>query len=268
MTSVTLPPMPAEGEMRIDDLARAAGVATTTVRLYQARGLLPGPRVVGRTGWYDQRHLARLALIGRLQDQGFSLAGIGRLLETWQDGRDLADLVGVEHQLDALLGRRHDVVVDAAGLAARLPPEAVTREIMARAVELGLVEPLDDGRFRVPDRRFLDTGTALIALGVPVEEVLDEWEHLRGVAGGIAERFVAVFERHVLPAGAADRTDLGAAEVAELADALARLRQAAGDVVAAALDAALAAEAARRLGGLAGGAGALSSNVEERLGEA
>src|SRR5215471_9585681 len=122
MTSVTLPPMPAEGEMRIDDLARAAGVATTTVRLYQARGLLPGPRVVGRTGWYDQRHLARLALIGRLQDQGFSLAG----------------LVGVEHQLDALLGRRHEVMVDAAGLAERLPPEVLTPTVMARAIDLGL----------------------------------------------------------------------------------------------------------------------------------
>jgi len=250
--------------MRIDDLARAAGVATTTVRLYQARGLLPGPRVVGRTGWYDQRHLARLALIGRLQDQGFSLAGIGRLLETWQEGRDLADLVGVEHQLDALLGRRHEVMVDAAGLAERLPPEVLTPTVMARAIDLGLIEALDDGRFRVPDRRFLDTGAALIALGVPAEVVLDEWEHLRGAAGGIAERFVAVFERHVLPAGAADPTGIDPGAVAELADALARLRQAAADVVAAALDAALADEAARRLGRLAGDGRGLSSNVEER----
>lgn len=260
--------MPAEGEMRIDDLARAAGVATTTVRLYQARGLLPGPRVVGRTGWYDQRHLARLALVGRLQDQGFSLAGIGRLLETWQEGRDLADLVGVEHQLDALLGRPHDVVVDAAELAERLPPEATTPEVMARAVDLGLVEPLDDGRFRVPDRRFLDTGAALIALGVPTGVVLDEWQHLRGVAGGLAERFVAVFERHVLPAGTTDAAGIDATGAAELADALARLRQAAADIVGAALDAALAAEATRRLGRLAGGGVGLSSNVEERHGEA
>src|SRR5687767_12274097 len=90
-------------ELRLDALAAAAGVATTTVRLYQQRGLLHGPRLVGRTGWYDSSHLARLRLIARLQDEGFSLAGIGKLLESWETGRELGDLVGVEEQLDALL---------------------------------------------------------------------------------------------------------------------------------------------------------------------
>ncbi|HEY4378560.1 MAG TPA: MerR family transcriptional regulator, partial [Acidimicrobiales bacterium] len=78
--------------MRIDDLAREAGVASTTVRLYQSKGLLPGPRVVGRTGFYDQSHLSRLRLISRLQEDGFSLASITRLLSLWEEGRDLGDL--------------------------------------------------------------------------------------------------------------------------------------------------------------------------------
>src|SRR3990170_758885 len=104
-------------EMRLDDLAAAAGVATSTVRLYRQRGLLPPPRLVGRTGWFGEHHLARLRLIARLQDEGFSLAGIGRLLETWERGRDLGDLVGVEAQLDQLLGRRTAVVLEPAELA-------------------------------------------------------------------------------------------------------------------------------------------------------
>src|SRR5687768_11154606 len=188
--------MPATEAMRLDDLAREAGVATTTVRLYQSKGLLPGPRLVGRTGFYDGSHLARLALIARLQEEGFSLAGIGRLLQTWEEGRDLDDLVGVEQQLDALLNGRHEVVLDAADLLARFPPDALSPELIQRAASLGLIEAAPDGRFRVPDHRFLETGATLVRLGVPVDVVLDEWAHLVDVVDGVAARFIAVFEDH------------------------------------------------------------------------
>jgi DNA-binding transcriptional MerR regulator len=234
--------------MRLDDLAREAGVATTTVRLYQNRGILPGPRIVGRTGWYDQHHLDRLALVGRLREQGFSLAGIARLLETWQEGRELADLVGVEHQLDALLHRARPVELDAAELAARFPDGALTPDLVARAVDLGLLEPAGDGRVRVPDQRFLDTGAELVGLGVPAAALLDEWERLRATTDDVAHRFVALFEEHLL----ADdwRAELDGPGAAELSGILARLQEGAGRIVAAALDASLAREAARRLGQL------------------
>jgi len=234
--------------MRLDELARQAGVATTTVRLYQNRGLLTGPRLVGRTGYYDQSHLARLALIGRLQDQGFSLAGIGRVLETWEEGRDLADLVGVEQQLDVLLNQRHDVVLDAPDLLAQFPPGSLTPELIQRAGSMGLVEVTDDGRFRVPDQRFLDTGAALIRLGVPADVVLDEWALLSEVTDGVAERFIALFERHLLPTDWQHGLDRDRA--AELATALAQLRQTAGQVLAAALDASIAREGTGRMASL------------------
>jgi DNA-binding transcriptional MerR regulator len=232
--------MPAD-EMRIDDLAREAGVATTTVRLYQARGLLPGPRLEGRTGYYGEEHLARLRLIARLQDQGFSLAGIGHLVESWEQGRDLADLVGVEGQLDALLRPAEPAVLTPEELLARFPQPAEVAELIPSAVELGLMEDDGDGRWRVPDARFLDAGAALAGLGVPLATVLDEWARLRTATDGIAERFVAVFETHVA-AGEQPPPDLAAS--------LAELRRIAGEVVAAALDASLAAEASRRLGDL------------------
>jgi DNA-binding transcriptional MerR regulator len=236
---------PQEGELRLDALAAAAGVATTTVRLYQQKGLLPGPRLVGRTGWYGRGHLARLRLIGRLQDDGFSLAGIGRLLESWEQGRDLTDLVGVEEQLDSLLHRRVAMVLEPSELAQRLPGEALSPAAFARAVELGLVEPTDDGRFRIPDPRFLDTGADLVALGVPVMAVLDEWEHLARTTDALARRFVGVFEDHLLPADW--RQDLDAERTRDLASTLARLQHGAGQIVQASLDASLARLAARRL---------------------
>src|SRR5918993_2234779 len=103
-------------EYRLDDLARQAGVASTTVRLYQAKGLLAPPRLEGRTGWYGDAHLSRLRLIARLRAQGYSLAGIGDLLAQWERGRNLDAVIGVEAQLDALLGGGSPPVLDVAEL--------------------------------------------------------------------------------------------------------------------------------------------------------
>lgn len=235
-------------EMRLDALAAAAGVASTTVRLYQQRGLLAGPRLEGRTGWYDQTHLARLRLIGRLQEQGFSLAGIATLLESWEQGRDLADLVEVEGRLDALLHRSRAVVLAPAELSERFPAEALTPELVQRAAALGLVEAAEDGLLRVPDARFLDVGADLADLGVPLGVVLDQWEHLIGDADAIATRFAEVFEAHLLPEDWQQELDADA--LAEVAGSLVRLQRLAGRVLQAALDAAMVRIAEERLAGL------------------
>lgn len=232
-------------ELRLDDLAAAAGVATTTVRLYRQRGLLPPPRLQGRTGWYGEAHLARLRLIARLQDEGFSLTGIRKLLESWEQGRDLTDLVGVEAQLDQLLGRRTALVLTPMELAERFPIATLTPELVQRAAKMRLVEPTDDGRFRVADERFLDTGAALATLGVPTEVILDEWEQLARQTDAIATRFVNVFEEHLLPADW--RSDLDADRTRELAATLARLQHTAGQVLLASLDASVAKVGAKRL---------------------
>jgi DNA-binding transcriptional MerR regulator len=231
--------------MRLDDLARAAGVATTTVRLYQNKGLLPGPRLVGRTGFYDEHHLARLRLIGRLQDEGFSLAGISRLLESWEQGRELSEMVGVEEQLDLLLNRGGAIVLDPVEFAGRFPEGMLTAELFQRAAALGLVEPTEDGRIRVPDRRFIETGPALARLGVPPDVLLDEWEHLVEVTDDIANRFISLFETHLLPEDW--RTGLDSERTRELAGTLGRLRQAAEQVMLTALDASIARIGAQRL---------------------
>jgi len=43
-----------EGQLTIEELASQAGTATTTVRMYQSRGLLPPPERRGRIGYYGQ----------------------------------------------------------------------------------------------------------------------------------------------------------------------------------------------------------------------
>jgi DNA-binding transcriptional MerR regulator len=235
-------------EYRLDELARRAGVASTTVRLYQTRGLLAPPRLEGRTGWYDDSHLSRLRLIARLQGEGHSLAGIADLLEQWEQGRSLDAVVGVEAELDALLGEVHSVVLDPAELLGRFPEGAMTPEVMQRAASLGLVQPTEEGKVRVADRRFLETGSGLAHLGIPADVILDEWEALVAHTDDIAARFVAVFETHLAPTDW--RQGLDTEEARELARTLARLQSTTRQVLAAALDASVARIGRERLGEL------------------
>jgi DNA-binding transcriptional MerR regulator len=235
-------------EFRLDELARRANVASTTVRLYQAKGLLAPPRLEGRTGWYDQSHLSRLRLIARLQGEGYSLAGIANLLQQWEQGRSLDAVIGAEAELDALLGDVHAVVVDPASLLERFPAGSMTPELMQRSAALGLIEATADGKVRVADRRFLETGAALVHLGVPAEVVLDEWEALVAHTDDIAHRFIALFEAHLAPGDWQQR--LGTDETRELARTLARLQAISRQVLDAAFDASVARQGRERLGAL------------------
>src|SRR5260370_36155078 len=67
-------------EYRIEQLARAAGVAVDTIRFYQGKGLLEAPRREGRVTWYGDAHLDRLRRIRDLQQRGFTLTVIQRFL--------------------------------------------------------------------------------------------------------------------------------------------------------------------------------------------
>lgn len=235
-------------EYRLDELARQAGVASTTVRLYQNKGLLDPPRLEGRTGWYDESHLSRLRLIARLQGEGYSLAGIANLLEQWEQGRGLDAVIGVEAELDALVGDVHAIVLEPGELLDRFPEGAMTPELMQRAGALGLVEVTGDAKVRVADRRFLETGSSLARMGIPADVILDEWEALVSHTDEIAARFISIFETRLAPADW--QASLDTDEARELARTLARLQATARQVLVAALDASVARLGRERLGQL------------------
>lgn len=235
-------------EYRLDDLARHAGVASTTVRLYRTKGLLAPPRLEGRTGWYDDSHLSRLRIIARLQGEGYSLAGIANLLGQWEHGRSLDAVIGIEAELDALLGEVHAIVLDPVELLERFPDGSMTPDVLQRAASLGLAQPTDDGKIRVADRRFLETGAALAHLGIPLDVILDEWEGLVVHTDDIAARFVGLFETYLAPADW--RAGLDTERARELAQTLGRLQATARQVLAAALDASVARLGRERLGEL------------------
>lgn len=182
--------------MTIEQLASQADTATSTVRMYQARGLLPPPVRRGRIGYYGPGHLSRLQLIADLQEQGFSLASIKRLTEAWQSGRSLDDVLGLETQVASAWAREEPVRLGLRELRKMFPGQKVTPAIITRAIRMGLIS-VDGTSVVVRNPGFLRIGSELARQGIPAAEALDELQALQAAADSIAERFTRVFERHM-----------------------------------------------------------------------
>lgn len=178
-------------EMRIDELAVHAGVTSRTIRDYQARGLLPPPRLEGRTGWYSREHLARLELIDDLQQRGFSLAAVKATLDAWAQGADLQGLLDLEQVLTAPWG-------DAEHQAREMPVTELLERFgflddlpgaITKAVESGLLEPRGD-HFLAPAPVILEAAEDLLRLGMDLDDLLDLLARTQEDTQRIAERFV------------------------------------------------------------------------------
>ena len=83
-----------------------------------------------------------------------------------------------------------------ADLAARFAGAEIDAGTVQRAVGLGLLA-VDGDELVVTNPEFLDVGAELVALGFPLDEVLDEAAALKASTDQIAERFGALFERNV-----------------------------------------------------------------------
>ena len=136
-------------ELTVDQVALAAGLGIDTVRYYQRLGLIPAPVRKGRRAAYCEEHVARLAEIRRLADDGFTLAQIAALGDervATDPGADLRLLATAA--LDRSLSRIE--VADRAGV-----PEG----LVALLVDNGLLAPLSND----PEPRF-DDGAVSICL--------------------------------------------------------------------------------------------------------
>ncbi len=220
----------------VDELARAANTMTTTVRMYQNKGLLHAPVREGRVAIYDDTHLSRIRLITELQRRGHSLAGIGELIDSYERGEPLTDLLGL-----SALRQPTPVRLPLAELVERLGGVALSPDDMVRAAAAGLVE-IDGAEAVISDRRFLDIGTALVELGVPPSVVVDEWESLSDVMTGVSARFVHVFETQLLP-------HLDGASLAEVSGTVDKLAGLARDVTVTALERSLRRDVERFVSG-------------------
>src|SRR3954469_5185900 len=211
--------MPETSELTIDQLAQRTGVTVRNLRAHQSRGLLPPPDVRGRTGYYGPEHEARVELIKELQADGFNLEAIRRLLE--QAGGSTEDVLRFTRTARAAFEDEEPEVSTIADLADQWG-DAGSPALLERAVSLGLLRLLGDGRVEERSPRRGRAGAELSRLGIPTERALDVLESLRRHADGVARTYVDLFLEQVWhPFDAAGRP---AKRWPEVLDALERLR--------------------------------------------
>jgi len=246
--SQALPARPMKNEWTIDELARRAGTTTRNIRAYQTRGILPPPRMVGRVGYYSDGHLARLKYTAGLQERGFSLAAIGCLLEAWEEGRSLHDVLGFEEALTAPWSDEEPDRFTRAQLNAMFPEIVTDESLVKRAVSLGLLKP-DGDDFVAPSPRMIRNGAEMVASGISLSIALDEYERLTADLAAVAERFVSMFEQYVWEPFVQKGWPID--QLPAITDALQRLRPAASTsvqaVFAQVMEEAVAASSARQV---------------------
>jgi DNA-binding transcriptional MerR regulator len=180
----------AADEFTIDQLAQASGVTVRNIRAHQSRGLLPAPQVRGRTGFYNQEHVARLQLINEMQADGFNLNAIRRILDGLPPG-SAGQVLGLEQALRSPWGEEQPEIMEAAELVGLVgdADDATTK----KAIRLGILVPLGDSRYEVPSPSLLRAGAELNDLGIDIPTRLAVLEQIRRHTEGVADSFVRLF---------------------------------------------------------------------------
>jgi DNA-binding transcriptional MerR regulator len=202
-------------ELTIDELATRTGMTVRTVRFYASEGLLPPPVKRGRIAYYSAPHRMRLELVKALQDHGYTLAAIERVLQ-----RIPSDAAPAEY------------AVHSAVLAPWLPDnsEPITRAGLERRIgrrveddelsyleQIGAIEQIGQDAFRTSPAAL---GHALELMRLPVPtvilhrsaQIIDE--HATAVANGLTDVFIEAIW------GPYQRGEIDHAQVVAMLDAL------------------------------------------------
>jgi DNA-binding transcriptional MerR regulator len=189
------------GEVRVEALARAAGISVDTIRFYQKRRLLPPPRREGRIAWYGPEHVDRIARIRELQQRGLSLALIRRLIDGELDATDVRLAAAVADET-------RDELLTLPELAAR---SGVPEPLLAAVAREGLlVAQQRDGvdRYAAHDVEVVRAGLELLESGLPLDELLAVARRQHAMTRAIAEEAVTMFDTYVRePLRASELTD-------------------------------------------------------------
>jgi DNA-binding transcriptional MerR regulator len=184
-----------EPELTIDQLAAAVGLTVRTVRSYTTRGLLPPPRLRGRTGFYGREHLSRLHVLREMLDAGYTLAAAEQVLALAPSGVTGPGLDVYRALLNPWQDEEPEIV-ERAVLEARM---AVTLDdaFLEQAGELGLLRETEDGRLELPRPSLVRAGLQLASLGIPMTEVLATQRVLDRHARAMALACVELFRHEV-----------------------------------------------------------------------
>ena len=210
-------------EYRIEQLARASGMAVDTIRFYQGKGLLEAPRRDGRVTWYGDGHLERLRRIRELQQRGFTLTVIRRFLEGELEPSD-ESLVAAVTRPASPQTLTLDELAERSGVAAPL------LKSLEQAGLLVPIEGVDEPLYPAEDLEAIAAGMQLITAGVPIGALIELGRDYASASDGVARKAVDLFDRHVRERIQAEGGEAEAAERRLLA-AFNELLEASGTLV-------------------------------------
>ncbi|MDJ0362901.1 MerR family transcriptional regulator [Rhodococcus sp. H29-C3] len=229
-------------EYRIDDLAHAAGTTSRNVRAYRERGLLQPPEKRGRVGIYDDSHLARLRLIDLLLQRGFTTSHISDFITGWENGKDLAEVLGLQNAVTEQWSKDDTVEV----------PLSLVDEFLGDSDQLTRLQSLGLARVEgdtcvFTDPELLGSFSSLSEYGLTIGKLIDVHERIHAAVDGIAKDMIGTAKKHI--------TDVhgegwlpGDDEVGATADMLVKMRELAVHSVNATLARALDENLGRELG--------------------
>jgi DNA-binding transcriptional MerR regulator len=186
---------PAKGEMTIRELAERTGMTVRNIRAHQTRGLLPPPIVRGRTGYYNDEHVARIALTREMQADGLNLEAIRRVLDSGNGSA--AAIFDFTRALRLPFEEEEAPEIFAAEELAGIWGENPSPELLRRAEKLGIYRTLADGRIEVISPRLLQAAAELADLGIGPEGATATAARLRRHADGVARAFVELFVKEI-----------------------------------------------------------------------
>jgi DNA-binding transcriptional MerR regulator len=180
--------------MTIRELAERTGMTVRNIRAHQTRGLLPPPAVRGRTGFYNEEHVARIELTREMQADGLNLEAIRRVLDSG-DGSASA-ISDFTRQLRKPFEDEAPEIVDEDEVAG-IWGERANPDRRQRAEKIGLVRTLPDGRIEVISPSMLRAAAELAGLGIGSEAAMVVAEKLKRHADGSARAFVDLFSKEL-----------------------------------------------------------------------
>lgn len=216
----------AAARMTIGELARRTGMTVRNIRAHQTRGLLPPPEVQGRTGYYNEDHVARIELTREMQAEGLNLEAIRRVLEHTGSSQEIVDFA---RAIRAPFEDEVPEIFDPSELAVSWQVDEVDPELLRRAEALGILRELPDGKIEAISPRLQRAGAEMVELGVSPEAGLHLAEKLHEHAEGVARAYVDLFTKEVWEPF--DRAGRPEEDWPKVREALERLRPLASDAL-------------------------------------
>lgn len=181
-----------------------------------------------RVGYYGPEHVAQLRLIRELQDEGFNLAGIKRLLE---DTHGTAErLLRFKQALAAPSAAEQPQTLSAADLGRRFRlPAAEGAAVLAEAQRLGLLVRAGEDLYEAPSPSLLAIAEEVVARGISLRAALAVIADIQRHSDSVSRSFVKLFLREVWKPFA--QADMPPERWPEIEEAVERLRPVASQAV-------------------------------------